>query len=121
MYWISFPFPHWSLLKIYLKACILHDFPLIICGSLSAVISCVVLEDTWNTQRKEHICTTNDGLIECTLCNPQLKEYCPEVANISFQEYSKNISSTVFNLRRFSQQGHFTLALNNRMINLKKN
>ena len=64
---------------------------------------------------------TNDGLIECTLRNPQLKEYCPEVANISFQEYSKNISSTVFNLRRFSQQGIFTLALNNRIINLKKN
>jgi predicted amidophosphoribosyltransferase len=64
---------------------------------------------------------TNDGLIECTLRNPQLKEYCPEVANISFEEYSKNISSTVFNLRRFSQQRLFTLALDNRIINLKRN
>jgi len=44
---------------------------------------------------------TEDGFIKCILRNPQLKDCFPKIATFLDESYIKNVSSIVFNLRRF--------------------
>jgi len=56
---------------------------------------------------------TDDGKIECSLWMPLLQQYCPAITEISFEDYTKSISATVYHLRKLSLEGTFTLALDN--------
>jgi hypothetical protein len=63
---------------------------------------------------------TEEGTIECTLRGTQLKECCPDVLAISYEQYSNSVSSAIYNLRKLKQQGLYTLAMNNRIVEVKK-
>ena len=56
-----------------------------------------------------------DGLIECCLQGPLLKQTCPAITDVSYEQYCQSVSSVIFNLWRFFQEGNFTFAMDNRV------
>ncbi|XP_057857387.2 uncharacterized protein LOC131066596 [Cryptomeria japonica] len=53
-----------------------------------------------------------DGNIDCCLHQEPLQQNFPELANISYEQYNKDISTAVFLLCRFQIHGTFTLVEN---------
>ena len=50
---------------------------------------------------------------------PQLQQYFPLITQISFEDYTKSISSIIFHLLKFSLKGMFTLTIGNVVIEIK--